>query len=174
MRALLVVFTVASVVVLFGGVASAKPGHPEPASVVWDKRETPLRHGESATIGFMVLHEGKCVERVAGQEVDPYIEATNIKSGEKLRFDAHVDAPLHFAADVELPDEGQWELTIRSDRIEGLASSRIYMLAGAPEPSSDEDSVLGLDSSVALLALVGVVVGGATLGTISARRVIRR
>ncbi|MEX2236368.1 MAG: hypothetical protein WEB00_02345 [Dehalococcoidia bacterium] len=160
------------------GFVAAEAKEPRNAeAVIWDDRSEPLEPGKTTAVGFMILAGGKCVEALQGQAINPYIEATNLDSGETVRFDATVDRPLHFSADVNLPSRGQWELRLRSDRFPIVSAQIVLVGAEPPALASVRDSSsdgllpgIGDGSLAGLVAGLGIVATGAAFGVASVRR----
>ena len=67
--------------------------------------------GDSTTIGFIVLQHG---ERPLA-DLQPYITATNVETGERLRFEATAqDESGHYQAQINLLYEGTWEWSVNA------------------------------------------------------------
>jgi hypothetical protein len=83
-----------------------------------------INTGESLRLGFMVRQHGETpvhkVNIAGDQPLTPLLTAINQSTGERLEFPATPDAPVgHFTVEFSLPSEGQWQLTLSMDLLEG-------------------------------------------------------
>lgn len=133
------------------------------AVITLDELPTGVVAGEPFTVGFTVLQHGKTP--MAG--LDPVIIA---RSGdEKVTvFVKEEGKPGHYAVDITLPNEGEWEWTIQAFSMEqkmpvlsvaapAVASASAPVVKAQPEEASTVSPILIVRALALGIGLVGLV-----------------
>lgn len=141
------------------------------AVVTMDELPGEVHAGETLKLGFMVRQHGK----TATNDVDPYLEARNTATGDRLVVEAVQQGEIgHFVVEVSFPAAGTWEWSIVPAPFEGTPLEPILVQpAVLTQPATSPDQAAGTElGSLRLLARglgVGLLLVAAALAVLDRR-----
>jgi hypothetical protein len=127
------------------------------ATITLDEEVGAIQAGETYEVGFLVKQHGvEPVNEAVGAPLNPRIVVTNLETGQEIIFDAEQAGEVgHFVAEVEFPEEGNWEWGFYTSNLEVTTQFEDLTVSAADENGNSNVMWLAL----ALPAAGAVVVG---------------
>jgi hypothetical protein len=110
------------------------------AIVTLDSLPREVHAGQTLHLGFMVRQHG----HTPNSDVEPYLSATNQKTGESFQINARQQGPVgHFVVDVAFPRAGTWAWSITPAPFGATTFEPLTVLpaAGTDQAAADETAL---------------------------------